>query len=801
MFLKTLKVWSILVLILFCSLSETPVKGESLPASPAQKTYVVNGGGQQAIEQALRQAKAGDTIVVKAGNYDNGDPLKPLVITASGQANAPLKLMGEGRPKLGTLRIINSRYFELAGFEISHQKTKKFMVGLHIQDSSDIVIRDMLIHDLSGSAINLYGTGQNILVENSTLYELVPPAKATDAHCLVNSTIKNVTFRHSKCYGFIGDGYHAWRVDSSKTYDRGTTRLEGNEIYNTKGTCSENAIDVKGEDGELIIRGNALHGFRKMDQSQCQIYATGCYFCPAITAHDSGDGSLVLENNQIFNSDAGLINEVLEATIQNNLLYDLKDFAFYDRGPTSSYLHNTVANTKALFHQKSNSAKEAVNNLFYNAGSTVKGQYSYNGWFGKNSRQKGKNDVTGSDPKLTSSYVPKAGSPVIDRGIDRAINTDLTGMLAVRPIGSAPDLGAFEYGGDSKQFKTQEPGSTPAPLPFATPEVEGPSLTLDLTPVVVSGETFEVQVAARGLPAPGVYGVQFELSFDPAMVKVDQLQLDESLSLAVLNKVDNQTGQIRVVASRQGTASGLSGDVTLLTFQATAGNLAGTTDFTFVNVKLSDPTARPMAITPRQHTVEISGGPDLDSGEKPASNPTDPADPGTEIVPIPNDGYDNDGATESPAEPPQSPSVATVLGQVFLAGRTANQWAGVEVKLGGAEARGLTDLAGDFSLDDITLGDYPDLVADAPGYLPAACASVAVADLETRLQPVTLLSGDINDDGVVDIADATAVGAKLGLTETETPADLNLDAVVDIFDIVLISYNFGKEGTQPWRCQ
>jgi hypothetical protein len=66
---------------------------------------------------------------------------------------------------------------------------------------------------------------------------------------------------------------------------------------------------------------------------------------------------------------------------------------------------------------------------------------------------------------------------------------------------------------------------------------------------------------------------------------------------------------------------------------------------------------------------------------------------------------------------------------------------------------------------------------------------------------VTLLSGDISDDNLVDITDATAVGASFGLTGAEIAADLNRDNLVDIFDIVLVSLNFGQSGPQAWVCQ
>jgi hypothetical protein len=70
---------------------------------------------------------------------------------------------------------------------------------------------------------------------------------------------------------------------------------------------------------------------------------------------------------------------------------------------------------------------------------------------------------------------------------------------------------------------------------------------------------------------------------------------------------------------------------------------------------------------------------------------------------------------------------------------------------------------------------------------------------ETTLTTVTLKSGDVNDDDIVDIADATAVGLNLGTADPGLATNINRDSTVDILDIILVSVNFG-EGIQTWNC-
>jgi hypothetical protein len=143
--------------------------------------------------------------------------------------------------------------------------------------------------------------------------------------------------------------------------------------------------------------------------------------------------------------------------------------------------------------------------------------------------------------------------------------------------------------------------------------------------------------------------------------------------------------------------------------------------------------------------------------------------------------------------------VAIILGQVVLPGRAGNDWSDAAVILDGSSESGTTDAAGNFSIADVSPETYPAITADASGYLPAVCTDPTIIAPETTLASVLLLSGDINDDDIVNIDDATAIGASFGLTGSGLAADINRDDEVDIFDIILVSVNFG-EGLQTWDC-
>jgi hypothetical protein len=120
--------------------------------------------------------------------------------------------------------------------------------------------------------------------------------------------------------------------------------------------------------------------------------------------------------------------------------------------------------------------------------------------------------------------------------------------------------------------------ASPSPVP-------SPANGLSLTgPVAVQpGQTFEVSLIARQISEPGLFGLQFNLNFDPALLQVDNLRLHPDLSLIAAQRIQNEMGQVTLVASRQGQALNLTGDITLATLTLTA-QAPGQTDLSLSEV-------------------------------------------------------------------------------------------------------------------------------------------------------------------------------------------------------------------------
>jgi hypothetical protein len=415
-----------------------------------------------------------------------------------------------------------------------------------------------------------------------------------------------------------------------------------------------------------------------------------------------------------------------------------------------------------------------------------------------------------------------------------------------------------------------------------------PTATIDLVmngpAAVATGQTFSVTVEAQNVPDPGLYGVQFEINFIPALITLNNLQPNPDLSFVVRNEVDNALGKLRLVASRQGNVPGLTGNVTLLTFDATAGNIPCLPTLAFANVKIGDSQAQPFTVIAHNYTISIGLSPTptpvtptvtpetptatpetptatpetptvtpetptatpetptatpetptatpetptatpetptatpetptatpetptvtpetpTATPETPTATPETPtATPETPTATPETPTATPETPTPTPETPTPTPTTATVSGQVILSGRVNSDWSGATAQLdNSAVLSATTDTGGNFSILDVPAGPYTTLTADAPGYLPAICNNPTIAAPLTTLASVALLSGDVNDDGVVNIVDGTAVGVRFGATGSGLAEDINRDGEVDIFDIILVSVNFGQ-GSQTWVC-
>lgn len=131
---------------------------------------------------------------------------------------------------------------------------------------------------------------------------------------------------------------------------------------------------------------------------------------------------------------------------------------------------------------------------------------------------------------------------------------------------------------------------------------------------------------------------------------------------------------------------------------------------------------------------------------------------------------------------------SALSGRAYLEGRTDHS--SILVSVVGTGLTANPDAGGVYVVNEVPPGRHTVLLR-AAGYLDVAIEGVALAAGQCVTVPDrTLLAGDLNDDGQIDILDLVIVGSQYGST-TPHPlaADVNRDGEVDILDIVLLAKN------------
>ncbi len=107
-----------------------------------------------------------------------------------------------------------------------------------------------------------------------------------------------------------------------------------------------------------------------------------------------------------------------------------------------------------------------------------------------------------------------------------------------------------------------------------------------------------------------------------------------------------------------------------------------------------------------------------------------------------------------------------------------------------------TGASGDYVFDALR-GDTYVIRAVAASYLSACTTVTVLAGATAAADPLLLLGGDLNGDGVIDIGDAALLGGNFETMPIGDPrADINGDGRVNVQDLALLAGNYGLSGCQ-----
>jgi len=391
----------------------------------------------ETLTQAVAQLKAGDTIVVPAGTYDE---VVTVAVTGTAEAQITLK---SAEPRKARVKgfTVKGDYITIEGFEIvggdakgngidcgeAHRKTAR--KGCRILSN--------YIHDIKNTGVfsgtnavvkgNLFkNVGRGAFVNSGTLFEdneidtLVPQIIEKNGKKRTKKTQytffagDDITFRGNYFHGapekhlITGMGvcffasWDAWIFGSSHRI-----LIENNRCFNAT-HASEPTATAKKESSHITYRNN--------------LFVNTVYvgIMPKAFTH------VTIENNTLINCGAYPVwlqgKQCETAVVRNNLI------AYYKR--------DRVVEAHGW-------KKPDAGIRFDTQG--PKPNCDYNLIFGTENRKYGEHDVT-AEPQFVDpdkgDFRLKPGSPGIDAGIEIGIKTDLLGTK--RPQGKAPDVGAYE---------------------------------------------------------------------------------------------------------------------------------------------------------------------------------------------------------------------------------------------------------------------------------------------------------------------------------------------------------------------
>lgn len=434
------------------------------------------------LDYAFQQLQPGDTLLIRRGTYSN-DEIK-ITEENSGQADRPITIKAYPGEQVtltdcGQIYFAGAEWWTIEGIVFDDPGRRSFYEYIQIGQYKDlpwcdetnisrhITIRDCEFKHGKGEAIMMWNA-TDILIEGCYFYDLRSRDAGKDLNAIsVPYFGDNITIRNSRFEEIGSDGIQLgsqwWR---SGAYV-GTVTISGNEMGVNRpydgilGNVGENAIDIKGVSGPVVIAGNTIQGFRPVIEGQDASGANG----DGIIIHDYAR-NIVIERNLFYDNTTHIMlgkhtqdPQAQDITIRNNVFKEARSQGSIKGRALGVNTVSNIAVYHNTFYDNDFTIKSGdMNGEFYNnvivggqliAYPTSDWEANHNAWveIAGNVPQTllGAHDFTISENSvLDSNLHPLSKSPLINAGLQVGVNEDFAG----RPRSDGmPDLGAFEGGG------------------------------------------------------------------------------------------------------------------------------------------------------------------------------------------------------------------------------------------------------------------------------------------------------------------------------------------------------------------
>lgn len=280
---------------------------------------------------------------------------------------------------------------------------------------------------------------------------------------------------------------------------------------------------------------------------------------------------------------------------------------------------------------------------------------------------------------------------------------------------------------------------------------EATVLTIVTPSSIQVGDTSQLNVSLNNIPAQGYTSTEFSCVYDAALVEVSNFSVGSLFGPDAVSSIsDPQSGSfIFAVAGSNGNKA--LGTGVAFTFTA-KGLQAGKTNIE-CKARVSEGRNALESIGDIPSTMTIAAVP-----------PTVTAEPAT----------------------------ASVMGQVLASKPVMIRLYNEDNSLA---ATTIANADGTFHLA-VPAGTYR-ITASAEGFLSAEGSIRSVNGSTITESSITLIAGDIDNNGVIDPMDALTIRMNYD-SSRPSAADLNNDGVINVLDLGILAENYGRSGLLPW---
>jgi len=415
----------IVILILLCS------------SIFARDIYIAKDGSgdYSSIQAGVNAASAGDTVIVKPGNYGS----EHVSISKSGTSNNYITIKAENPEteiiEMDGFSLNDVHFITLEGFEISGRS-----IGISVDEGGDNILRRLILRSNSADGIEVWKSHNN-LIEECQFLDPTPPSGGESVqdyginfyHSDNNKVLNSYFFGHhnqalsfkKNCHGGLVSGntfegcfytciYLGQNDEETGEADLWCSDLmvENNVFRPGAGSyVLKNAVHVRNVKG-AIVRNNFMEGMNK----------------------DSGHAVWLWDNQ---NGE--------DAHIYNNVVINSDKPAFrLERSSTVYTHHNTLINTAGVTVNSLQGENNYMNNN-YNVNSNPD---KFVGPFTSPSFPSSPNPQFTPDFSRAQAYRLQSDSPLVDTGNTVSeVTADFDGIS--RPQGPKYDIGAYEYTGSA----------------------------------------------------------------------------------------------------------------------------------------------------------------------------------------------------------------------------------------------------------------------------------------------------------------------------------------------------------------